>query len=90
MGQLLVSFLFAQILLVVPFTLPGSLCFFLQLFLRQNGWCHRNREASDEAKDDVDLHMPLTVYLLRSVDNHPVNEAVDDRCRQFLRIPVLP
>ena len=78
MGQLLVSFLFAQILLMVPLTFPGSPSFFLQLLLRQNGRCHWNSEASNEAEDDVDLHMPLTVHLLRCMDNHPVNEAVDD------------
>lgn len=78
MGQLLVSFLFAQILLMVLLTFLGSSGFFLQLLLRHNGRCNRHGETSNEAEDNVDLHMPLSVHLLWSMNNHPVNEAVDD------------
>ena len=49
-----------------------------------------NCEAANEPEDDVDPHMPLAIYLLWGMDDHPVNEAVDDRCSQFFRITVLP
>ena len=74
---------------MIPFTLPGSPGFLLHLFLRQNGRCHRYREASNEAEYNIDLHMTLAVHLLRSVDDNPINEAVDDGCRQILRVTVL-